>query len=148
SNQRLLTKSTKLSRRDLAEIYMTQFKKKLNGKSAARSISLDEFIELYRLRSINLYSANYKELIQWAFKSFRKYLGNKPLDDITEADCEAYRSFKLSEASEHLVRSYLSSIKPAFKYALAKDLIAINPFSNVKLPKAEENLPIFVTRSE
>jgi site-specific recombinase XerD len=74
--------------------------------------------------------------------------GNIQLGAVTRRHIDAFTARRLQEISPVTVGIELRSLRAAFYTALRWELIEKNPFSGVKLPRTEEQIPKFLSRTD
>jgi len=76
-----------------------------------------------------------RELIQCAFDSFRRVVGNPFIDRLKDADMRRWkRAIAKQGKSKNTVSIYQRALKTAFKRAMKWKLLDANPFVDVELP--------------
>ena len=84
-----------------------------------------------------------------ALKYFLKWFGDLPLDQVTSAIAEDYRTLLATEGrSKSCANGYLANFKPYFVWLQRHGRIAVNPFAGVRLYKLAERQKETFTRTE
>jgi integrase len=142
------TKSTKCQRKDEALLYLANFKTEVQQKQIAKRLLFEEYEKIYNKRAEVVYSPGYNESIKHAFKQFGRIARGLYLDEITPIHIEQFKVLKISEASEHIARGYMASLKSAFNQAKQLGYLSDNPFARVKMPRPPRNHPVDVNVEE
>jgi site-specific recombinase XerD len=115
----------------------------LNGSSTIMSFC-DEYYSYVEQE----FSETYLRSVKLAFKTFSKFIGeNKNLDEITIKEIEKFKLSLLKTSPKGFV-VYFRNLKAAFNKAVLWGYINYNPFTKIKIIKAQVNKPIYLTMED
>ncbi|MCZ7558514.1 MAG: tyrosine-type recombinase/integrase [Bacteroidia bacterium] len=83
-----------------------------------------------------------------ALRSFIRIIGDKMLEDVTRADVDKFKIARMSEISSITVNIQLRSLRAIFNLGVRWELMQSNPFTNVKMIRLPERVPVFLTRDQ
>ncbi len=110
---------------------------------------LDEFL-LY-LKNQKMYSIHTIKNYKIDIDSFYKYLNKEGIKDL-DVDYNLIKGYLVKLYEQDLKRNSiarnLSSLRSYYKFLFDNDLIKINPFKYVSMPKKEKKLPKFLENNE
>jgi len=82
-------------------------------------------------------------------REFRKFLGEKPLKDVTYIDIRAFLAFlKSRDYSKSSVARKLACLRSFFKYLARENVMTQNPAVGISTPRKEKRLPDFLNPDE
>lgn len=122
--------------------------KPLQSEAQRQSIKLESFLADYAARRTDV-KADTREIWQRAMRNLREFFGNnRDMRTIHEGDADDFKMDLIrQELAPTTIEKRLEHARMFFKSAVRRKLIAANPFSDVKPPKAAEaNKQIFVER--
>lgn len=141
--------STKCRRRSDAMKFLTSFKTSLREQRLGRERRrLNQFKDDFLAYSRSVHTLKTQKSFETAFRQFQKKLGDVPLHLIDVRDIERFLGEKTSEASIWTARKYYAALASAFETAKRWKCISVNPFRNVKKPRAPEIQPAYLTKDE
>lgn len=148
-------KSTKISDRKLAELFLKDIEVKIAKDNfgfddlGKKKVQLSEFSEKYLQFSKATKALNTYLLDKHALNLFKDHRGEIRLDRITAGDVEAFKVKRLEVVKPTSVNVELRHLKSAFGTAERWGHISKNPLKEVKLLKIKNsNLPKFLTKEE
>lgn len=150
SNGKRTSISTKTSIKKDALKFLSGFSKILEGKLAAKiiSISLKSFSWKFLKYSESIHSWKTTLDYKSTFNEMEKYFGDIQLSEFTQMTIEEFIQMKIHKASLHTGRRHLINIKAMFNKAVAYGFLESNPTKNIKRIKPPERLPLFFTKEE
>lgn len=140
--------STKEKTRAAALKFITEQKHKLKKRAKIERISLSDFSAEYEEYSKTLYSKKYVRSISLSLRMLNEFMGDDTyLDEIKSKRLEEFvlHTFRRAKYASHL---YYRTLKAAFNKAIQWDYITDNPFKQIKPPKLQKKLPIFINEAE
>ncbi len=110
-----------------------------------RNKNLKEYIEIYLLTEYNT-SLNSRNSYKYDLINFARFF-NKDITYLKKEDIQEYlrkeRTKKAKTKAHHL-----TSINNFYKYLVDNNKIRINPCEDIKMPKLEKKLPVYLTEEE
>lgn len=94
------------------------------------ALSWDEATDEF-LTSLDV-SSNTLRTYREALKNFRKWIGERPNQELTAENLRVYRDWLKAERSANTVLTYWVALRRFFQYASAEDLVPKNPVENLK----------------
>ncbi|MFZ1290665.1 MAG: tyrosine-type recombinase/integrase [Melioribacteraceae bacterium] len=139
--------STGESTKSLAMVFVSKFQKEISKKNIPQIITLDEFEKEYFEFAKVSFTKSYQKSVVVAFRMFREFFGNPPIQKITQNDVEKFliTTQKRSLTVAHL---YYRTLKASFNKGLFWGYIKVNPFQKIKLPKVAKKYPVFINQNE
>ncbi len=94
----------------------------------------------------NVFSKSHIEVIEACSKHLLKYFGDIPISKLmTRQNILDYRTFYLKTLNN---KTYFRTLQSLFQRAVELDIIEVNHFANIKLPKQQEKIPITISDEE
>lgn len=82
-------------------------------------------------------------------REFVKFVGEKPLPELTYLDIRAFLAFlKTGEFSKSSISRKLACLRSFFKYLARENILTQNPAAGIATPKKEKKLPSFMNPDE
>ncbi len=106
---------------------------------------LVKYLEEYLYTEYNS-SKNTRDSYQYDLIHFAKFYKNKNIVYLKKEDIQEY--LRKSDRKAKTKAHYLTSINNFYKYLVNNNIININPCDNIKMPKLEKKLPVYLTYDE
>lgn len=130
--------------------FLSQFDANLkDAPQKKKLISLNEFKEQYLTSIAMTHTSSSYRMSKQSFKELIEFLNNQSinLNEITQQKMETFlfTKFQTAKHSAHLKYRHL---KAAFNRALEWNLISLNPFTKIRMPKIPETQPAFIDKQQ
>ncbi len=106
---------------------------------------LEEYLKEYLYTEYNS-SKNTRDSYKYDLLNLVKFFKGKNISYLKKEDIQEYlrKSNKEAKTKAH----YLTSINNFYKYLVNNNKIKVNPCENIKMPKLEKKLPVYLTYEE
>ncbi len=97
----------------------------------------------YSLHSVDNYARSLK-----AFLAFLLEMQENDISKPSRKVCKSYIIHLMSKYSKTTLRNKISALSSFYKYLASIKETDNNPFSTIRLPRTDKNLPIFMTKGQ
>jgi len=121
-----------------------------DGKNIIRDISLNRlFNEFMKFKGKSISDKNHVVQNSYHSKHIEKTLGTKNISSISTNDFQIIINQMLTKGYKPATVKYIKSIyRPCFKYAMERGYIETNPAINIKIPKFDNTVDVYLTDDE
>ena len=138
-----------LSQQQIQQFY--NLMNNLNGSVFSKStekLTIEDFKNDYLQYIENTFSQKYKISLTTTFNHLNKYFGKSfPICDISIREAESFKAYLLKDSPKGVL-VYLRNLKAAFNRAVEWEMIASNPFSNLRVKKHQKEKPAVIEYNE
>lgn len=121
--------------------YLIELKTKRTRSKHSLAKFADDYIEF--IKSSN--SSNYVNSVELSFRHLLDYFDkDKSIGEVDRIEAEKFIA-KLKISAPKGFRVYYRNLRAAFNVAIDWELITVNPFMKMKLPKKQKEKPAFIT---
>ena len=140
--------STKCTKKNDANKFITKFKNELEKKQHLKSISLNKAIKQYLSYCKIHFSTKHHETLTYNLNSFLRVVSDKPLNKVNKSEIENFIHSKILDNKLHSAFQLYKNLKTFFNWSLDNDYIERLPMQKMNCPKLPEKKPNWLTKDQ
>ncbi|MEE9348945.1 MAG: tyrosine-type recombinase/integrase [Flavobacteriaceae bacterium] len=140
-------RSTKCKTKSEALLFLTEFKNNFKKQKLEKIITFKDFKSEYLIYSEKRFRPSTIDALKTTFNLFEKAIGNPQLRKIDIRIVDNFISDTYNRSASSASLCY-RTLRATFNKALQWNYITTNPFNNIKAPKIEKKLPVFIPNNE